>query len=279
MKDRARSKINRIFDQPDYQAFLYDEVAKRLDDRLEGVLVDPRVVMASGFGNHRLKERFNSIENILTFDFAHSRLLRRRKKSGFRLPWQPQQTNICGDLSGLPLASQSVDLVYSNLDLPFFFECGELVKALEEVFRILRPGGLFIFSSFGPDTVKEINLLESSSHFRICDHLDMHDLGDQLMGALFSDPVMEMENLELTYRNPLALLRDVKAHGSMVSARLEKLGLTGKDVLSSLTQQFGRADSCSVSLTAELVFGHAWRAPLKKSPKGRKVVEIKVQSG
>ena len=276
MKERARTAINHCFSRSDYQTFLYDEVAKRLDARLENLRLDPQVILVSGFGSHGLKKRFPSKPEIIGFDFAHARLAIRRSKSRFNFPWMAKQVNVCGDLNALPFASASVDMVYSNLDLPFFSECKELTHALTEVHRILKPGGLFIFSSLGPDTLKELRRAETQRGFRLCEHLDMHDLGDQMMAASFSDPVVDMEVLTLTYADASSMMKDIRAHGSIALEAPTNPGLLGVGAFRSLAERSSTGESGRLNATCELVFGHAWRAPTRISPKGQKVINIKM---
>ena len=104
----------------------------------------------------------------------------------------------------------------------------------------------------------------------------MHDLGDQLMEASFADPVVEMEELTLTYGDAMSMIRDVRAHGSAAPEAHSKAGLLGTGVIRSLAEQSSGVEGGRATLTCELVFGHAWRAPTRTSPKGKKVIDIKV---
>ena len=275
MKGRVRAKINYCFTRSDYQIFLYDEVAKRLNERLDVITIEPNVVVASGFGEDCLEKIFPGASSITRIDFAHSRMLVHKIKSRFRLPWGPKLGYLCGDLSALPLSSASVDLFYSNLDIPFFDGCDELDQLLTEVYRVLKPGGLFIFSSLGPDTLKELRPIEGMRGLRLCRHMDMHDLGDRIVECGFADPVMEMEELKLTYSNVLALLRDARAHGSESFDIDDQKGLWGKAELRRLSEYSKSKNNGQITATTELVFGHAWLAPEKTTSKGKKIIDIK----
>jgi malonyl-CoA O-methyltransferase len=140
------------------------------------------------------------------------------------------------------LPSNSVDLVVSvlliqDLESPKHF--------LQECWRVLREGGLLIFSYLGPDTAKELNseaLARQLPIQKLVSPWDMHDMGDALLGERFSDPVMDMEFLGLDYDSDGVLLSDAKA-----------LNLLGPvDQNSDLGTQLPK------KLTLEVVYGHAW---------------------
>ena len=82
--------------------------------------------------------------------------------------------------------------------------------------RVLAPGGLVMFSTFGPDTLKELRArTRAPTGTRTCNRfIDMHDIGDMLVAAGFADPVMDMEHVTLTYADVRELMRDLKAIGA-----------------------------------------------------------------
>src|SRR5207248_685226 len=95
--------------------------------------------------------------------------------------------------------------------------------------RVLRVDGLLMFSSFGPDTFKELRAafadMDQSPH--ALPFVDMHDFGDMLVNAGFSTPVMDMENITVTYESAHKLIADVRAWGgNPLSTR--RRGLTGR---------------------------------------------------
>jgi malonyl-CoA O-methyltransferase len=91
-----------------------------------------------------------------------------------------------------------VDLVFSNATLQW---CNDLDRTFAELLRVLRPGGLLMFTTFGPDTLRELRaawaVADGFTH--VSPFLDMHDIGDALVRARFADPVMDAERLTLTY--------------------------------------------------------------------------------
>src|SRR6185436_1934879 len=108
--------------------------------------------------------------------------------------------------------------VWSNLALQWV---NDVPRALAEFRRAMRVGGLVLFSTFGPDTLKELHaaFARADANTHTNRFVDMHDLGDMLVHAGFADPVMEMEPITLTYDTPLALLAELKAIGATNATR------------------------------------------------------------
>ena len=125
---------------------------------------------------------------------------------------------VCGDIGRLPFAAGAFDLAWSNLALQW---AGDLPQALAELGRVLREGGLVTFSTFGPDTLRELRAAFAGvdRHSHVSRFIDMHDIGDMLVGAGFGDPVMQMEYMTLTYADAWAMLRDLKAIGATNATR------------------------------------------------------------
>src|SRR5205085_11475289 len=138
----------------------------------------------------------------------------------------PARVFVCGDLDALPLSGVAFDLVWSDLALQWV---NDLPRALGEVRRVMKVGGLFTFSTFGPDTLKELRAafarIDGYTHTNR--FIDMHDIGDALVGSGFADPVVDMELVTLTYASPDALLRELKSIGATNATRGRPRGLTG----------------------------------------------------
>jgi malonyl-CoA O-methyltransferase len=120
-----------------------------------------------------------------------------------------------------------VDLAWSNLAL----HCsGDPQPAFKDLRRVLKVGGLLMFSCYGPDTSKELKSAfaarDGAPHVQ--DFIDMHDLGDMLSACGFAAPVMDMELITLTYADVDALLADLRATGQQNVLAERRRGLTGK---------------------------------------------------
>ncbi len=256
----ARRAFSRAAGTYDQAAVLHREVAARLMERLECIRLDPRRVLDAGCGTGAalpaLAGRYRRAQ-VLGLDFALPMLAaarrRRRWRRSFRL--------LGGDLHALPLAAGTVDLVFSNLALQW---C-DPAAVFAEFRRLLAPGGLLMFTTFGPDTLKELRAAWAAVDPapRVHEFEDMHNLGDMLLAAGFGDPVMDVEYFTLTYRRLEDLVADLRGLGARNAAAARPRGLTGRGRLAALRaacEAYRDADG-RLAVTYEVVYGHAWAGP------------------
>jgi malonyl-CoA O-methyltransferase len=156
---------------------------------------------------------------------------------------------LCADFARLPLADGAVELVWCNLALHW---ANDPLAVFREFERVLAPEGLLMFSTLGPDTLKELRAAAGSS--RVHAFIDMHDLGDMLVAAGLSAPVMDMELITMGYRAGAQLLEDLRASGQTNARADRSRGLSGRSFLA----QFRTAP---LRATFEVVYGHAWKRP------------------
>ena len=244
----------------DHIAQFQRTVAERLLERLDVMRVTPELVLDLGCGTGSmstgLKRRFPQA-TLLDIDLALPMLCQSRP----RWFWQRRRRHwLCADAEALPLAEDCAGMAISNLMLQW---CNSAHKAFEEIHRALRPQGLFIFSTLGPDTLLELRqswaAVDEGVH--VNDFLDLHDIGDLLLHAGLGEPVMEAERFTLTYDSGLGLMRDLKSLGAANANDGRRNSLTGKSRLQSMLAEYERfrADG-RLPATYEVVFGHAWKA-------------------
>ena len=273
----------------DAAAILQREVGARMGQRLDYVKLAPVAILDAGCGTGEavgeLAARYPSAR-IVALDVAlpmvaaararaHSgrtvlaRLLRPMRAAAGHAP-----SFVCGDINALPLSGVAFDLVWSNLALQWI---NDLPRALAEVRRVLKVGGLFTFTTFGPDTLKELRaaFARVDGHTHTNRFVDMHDVGDALVHAGFADPVMDMEVVTLTYGAPDALLRELKQLGATNATRGRPRGLMGTarwrrlvDALERLRRD-GR-----IPATFEVVYGHAWKGEPRRTSEGHAIVQL-----
>lgn len=246
----VRSAFNKASSQYDAHAFLQKEIAIRLDAKLDVITSNNNVIVDLGAGtgllSQNLIKRFPDSQ-LICLDFAQTSLSN-----------NPSKNKLCADAYHLPLADKSVDMVISSLMMQW---CPDLKQLFSEIHRVLKNDGLILFSTFGPDTLKELkkswSVVDDQVHVNT--FADMHDIGDQMLGAGFQSPVMEMETLTLTYQTVTDLLRDLKAIGAQtVDARSKSL--MGKDKFQLMIKMYEsyRQDE-KLPATYEVIYGHAWK--------------------
>lgn len=190
----------------DRYAVFQQELGSRLIERLSFLEINPSLLLdlgsGTGFHTDTLSKRYPQA-TVLQCDFSIGMLQVAPK----RFP------RLCGNATTLPLPDNSIDFVFANCLLPWISEPQLLFR---EVKRVLRSGGLFLFSSVGPDTLIELKtvLQQLISTEQIPTFMDLHEVGDLLVQTGFHNPVMETEKLIFTYRTPIDLLRDLWKTGS-----------------------------------------------------------------
>ena len=256
-KSMARRSFEAAAASYDQAAVLQREVGSRLLERLDFMKIKPTRILDLGTGTGQclagLFARFRSAE-VVALDIARSMLLQARKRGR----WLRRPLCVCGDAERLPFADCRFDLVFSNLTLQW---CTDLEAAFCELQRVLRPGGLLLFTTLGPDTLRELrdSWRSVDEYPHVNAFLDMHDVGDGLLKARFSDPVVDVERLILTYPDAWKLMRELKQLGAHNVAVGRARGLTGKAHMQRLVEAYEqyRRDGL-LPASYEVVHGHAW---------------------
>lgn len=272
-RQRVRTAFDRAAQRYDRAAVLQREIADRLLARLDLIKHVPRAIAdigcGTGYGTRALRQRYTRAR-VFGIDLAPGMVFAAR---GPQPRWwqigRRRDHYLCGDAERLPIGDRSVDFIFSNLVLQW---C-DLDRSLREFARILRPGGLLMFTSFGPDTLKELRdawrAVDRDTH--VHDFIDMHDVGDALVRAQFAEPVMDVERLVLTYPNVRAVLKELKELGAHNAARNRPATLTGKQRFAKFERAYAVQQLADGTIPAsyEVVYGHAW-APTTRTPSQRR---------
>lgn len=274
-------------------AVVQREVGNRLLERFDVMRIDPATVLDVGCGpgthTRLLGERFSDAR-VLAIDHSPamiglaapsrernalqvllSRLSRQRDATAARID------GMVADMAALPLTREHADVLWSNFALQW---SGDLPALFAEWNRVLRIGGVMMFTAPGPDTLIELRRafgdagLDADRH--VMRFTDLHDVGDMLVHAGFADPVMDMEVITLEYSNAAALWRDLRMQGGSNSLRGRPPGLLTPDRLGAVERALDRSrvKGGPIRISVEVIYGHAWKVAPKKTADGHGIVRI-----
>jgi malonyl-CoA O-methyltransferase len=274
---RAFAKVAGDYGQADFFA---REIDRRMQERLDFVRIEPSRIVdlgcSQGASLAALGRRYPSAPAIGVDLVPEMLLAAQHKRSAWQrwLPFRRETTPgyIAGDALKLPLKAASAGLVWSNLLLHWL---DDPLPALAEAHRVLEVGGLLMFSTLGPDTLKELRSTFADGYAHTQRYIDMHDLGDMLVACGFADPVMDMEVVTLTYDSVDAMLAELRAAGATCAMRARRHGLTGRRAWEAAKAAYETLrQGGKLPATFEVVYGHAWKAQAKKTPDGRSVIRF-----
>ncbi len=241
---------------PGYEdnAVLPREVRRRLLERLDYLSIQPEVVVdlgaASGGSSAALAARYSNAA-VVAVDLSAG-MIAAMPAGESRI--QP----VCADAASVPLPDASAGLVFSNLMLAC---CDELDSVLAECRRLSAPEAALTFSTFGPDTLIELRQAwrEADGHEHVHAFFDMHDIGEAVMRAGFTEPVLDVETLTLTYSEVDGLLKDLRAMGSVNALPGRRPGLVGTATYQAMATAYEslRSDG-RLPASFEIVYAQAW---------------------
>jgi malonyl-CoA O-methyltransferase len=253
--------VRKHFDQAaagyDAHAVVQREIADRLLEHLEGLKLQPETIVDVGCGTGyctRALQKTYSHARVTGIDLAPSMITQAKRH---RRWFARNPKYITGDAHALELEDNSVDLLVSSLTLQW---C-DPDKVLQEFARVLKPGGLLLLSSFGPDTLMELRhawqVVDAREHVHT--FIDMHDLGDAMVRNGFTSPVLDVDRLVMTYDSVSRIMRDLKGIGAQNLAPARPRGLTGKTMFKAFCTAYeSQSVDGPLCLTYEAVFAHAW---------------------
>ncbi len=258
-KRATRRAFERAANTYDKAAVLQVEIGRRLLERLDPIRIHPDWMADIGIGTGRavdaLQKRYPKAR-LVGLDLAQGMLAQAARHGS----WLRRPRLVCADAERLPFARASIDLLFSSCTLQW---CNDLTHTFKEFRRVLAPGGLVIFSTFGPDTLKELRASWAAvdGNVHVNRFIDMHDIGDALLDAGFSNPVIEMEMIELTYSEVADLFCDLKNIGAQNRIVTRQRGLTGRRKLGAMYNVYERYRTADGRLPAsyEVIYGHAWQ--------------------
>ena len=174
--------------------------------------------------------------------------------------WNPGRWTGAAVRMGLP--EQPVQMVWANMALHMAADPQALIAQWAQ---LLAPEGFVMFSCLGPDTLRELREVYAALGWPPATHTftDMHDWGDMLMHSGFSEPVMDMERITLSFATPQRLLQELRGLGRNLHPQ-RFAGLRGRawyqQLCAALTQKLATpGGDGTLTLTFEVVYGHAFK--------------------
>lgn len=264
-KARVRASFDRAADTYDAAAVLQKRVREEMFSRLDLVKLSPQNILdagcGTGLGSIALQKRFKFAQ-VFSLDFALGMLNKTHAQQPLLRKVFGKKRLICADIENMPVTNASMDVIWSNLALQW---CNDLDKSFAEMWRVLKPNSLLMFSTFGPDTLKELRAASNNGNTHVSRFIDMHDIGDALTRAGFNAPVLDVEHYTLTYDDVKGVMQDLKAIGAHNATQGRGRGLAGKGFLKNLITQYEqfRVDG-KLPATFEVIYAHAWKPEAKE---------------
>jgi len=273
---RHFDRASKTFDSAD---FVHRAGFDGLMQRLSPIVRECRHIVdlgcATGSGSRALAQ-LHPRSTILSVDssFGMLRQARRRKPQ-----WSERLKNLTkaqnnpvqvqADAMALPFRDDSIDMLIASFLLPWL---GDHPHFFTEARRVLATGGVLGFVTLGPDSLHELRGAWGNEAGHVFEFPDMHDIGDLLLRCGLTDPVLDSDPLEVTYRELPALYADLSASGARNCLKTRHSTMTGKRRFQAMEQRLlNDRGSDVVSLQLELVYGHAFAAP-PASPSGETTI-------
>ncbi|MDE2251651.1 MAG: methyltransferase domain-containing protein, partial [Gammaproteobacteria bacterium] len=217
----------------------------------------PRLIVDAGSGTGAaataLRRQFPRAR-LLAIDLIESPLREARRTQRC---WRRYDC-LCADVRALPLAAASADLVYSSLLLQ---HCDDPHAVFAELRRVLRPGGLLLFSTLGPQTLAELREAWAAADERphVGAFPDMAQLGAALAAAGFTEPVLDRELQRTRHAGTHTLLEGLRALGASHVGRERRRTLTGRARFHAMLARYDAQRGASgVEASWELLYGAAF---------------------
>lgn len=223
----------------------------------------------TGHASALLQQRWPKAD-ILSLDLALPMLRQARlagKPAGRWLPnpFARAPLQVCADARALPLAEASVDVIFSNLCLQWVEDLGAVLNGFR---RVLKPQGLLLFSTFGPETLWELRgaFAQADAAPHVSPFVDTAGVGDALVNAGFFQPVVDRDEETTVYPDMAALMRELRALGATNALTSRRTTLTGRRRFAAAAAAYEpHRNAAGLPATWEIISAMAW-APEPGAP-------------
>ncbi len=237
----------------DELAVLQRKIGNKLLSELDNISLDSLTILDVGAGTGFLMNKLiERNATVLALDIAPEMLTLARKAS-FNAG-----NYICGDAELLPVKDATIDIVFSNFALQW---CTNIDAVFTGFKRVLKPGGLILFSSFGPKTLQELRAaweqIDDYSH--VNSFLSKSNLNLGMISAGLSGGTIQSELLTICYPSVLDLMRELKGIGANNMTENRPRSLMGKNKFNRMTAAYEKLMSDkSVYTSFEILLGKAY---------------------
>jgi malonyl-CoA O-methyltransferase len=227
---------------------------ERLLEKFDWMRFDPQHILIVGLTSGQevelLKQRFTNAK-IVVVDPAFNRL--REEKA--------TQEKVQHAFQSFPFREGLFDCIFSN---GCFHHVIDPAQWMQDILRLLKPGGLFLFSCYGPATLSELQTAFSriDTYPHAADFFDMHDLGDLMKKTGYENPALDQEVLTLTYQHLADVFQDLKESGETNQHPKRRLSLMTPRQLKALEHAYEvfRNPEGRLEVSVELIYGLGWKS-------------------
>jgi malonyl-CoA O-methyltransferase len=272
-KEYKRKVFNRYAKTYDQYSSLQDKISDNLFKKLDLIDIRPKVILDLGCGTGRngkiLKDKYKKIR-LINYDFSINMLHEAKNKQHNlfnKILGISNSAFVCGDIEELSFPEKTFDIIWSTSSLQWVNNLSETFKRIQST---LKPGGLFIFSTFGPNTLFELKSITKkiSNYQKTNDFIDIQNIKDILVDVGLRHPVIETEEFRMTYKDINTLFLDLKNIGATSGFESKKIGLSGKSYIKMISDGYKQYSYDGIlPATYEAVYGYAWNTNSKLNPK------------
>ena len=254
-KQKVASSFSRAAVTYDSVAELQRDVGHALMQRLPKALragAGPCVMdlgCGTGFFSPKLKQTYPTAQ-LFNVDLALGMLrYAREQRAVTGANW------ICADAEHLPFAKGSMHLIFSSLAIQW---CEDFPALMQEIERVLAPGGQFVFATLGPNTLCELRTAWGQADRYT--HVNQFLSSDEHLSALpdsLSVNVFEEELRVLRYPQLKGLTDELKRLGAHNMNAGQQIGLTGRERVKRFKAAYEaqRLSDGSIPATYQVFYG------------------------
>ncbi|MFO7190141.1 MAG: malonyl-ACP O-methyltransferase BioC [Pseudomonadota bacterium] len=251
-RKRVRTAFDRAAARYDSAAGLQRRAAERLLTHVQASGVQPETILDAGCGTGYGARLLASVwpeAALYCLDLAPAMVLQARSECGTGPAY------VCADAEHLPMRESSIDLLWSNAMLQW---CNDLDTVFGNFARVMRPGALLAFTTFGPATLGELRAAFDDGYTHVSRFPGAAQIEDALLRAGFRDIALESRKTVLHYPDVPALMRSIKTIGAGNATAGRARGLTGKGRWQAMIARYERLRTeRGLPATYELLYGTA----------------------